>query len=157
MENYTYIHAYNNENNTDDFSIKNSRFSKTNGEYTLVFVLEDDTDGVIATYYFFDLKSKVRGTSSSPWDFKEFTDTDEEYTDHKSIEDFGFKSDDISNAFVQMEEEFIKKYLNEESQERLLDKAAVPFSKRGIMTKNAFGNLIFEEGDSDIYFSTIFF
>ena len=77
---------------------------------------------------------------------------DDEYTDHESIEDFGFKSDDISDALEQMKEEFMVKYLNEESQERLLDKAAVPFSKRDMLTEDdCSGDLIFEEGDKNIF------
>jgi|TARA_B110000914_G_scaffold198073_1_gene188239 hypothetical protein len=152
MKNYIYICAYNNENNTEDFTIKNSRVVKTNGKYTIVFELDSDGDGVIDTYYFYDLKSKVSGTSSSPWDFEEFTDADGEWTDHESIEDFGFKSDEISENLEKMKEEFIEKYLNEESQERLLDKAAVPFSKRDILTEDdCSGDLIFEEGDKNIF------
>ena len=151
MKNYIYICAYNNENNTDDFLIKDSRVVKTNGKYTLVFELESDGDGVIDTYFFYDLKNKVKGSSGCLWTFEEFTDADHEYTDHESIEDFGFKSDDISTALEQMKEEFIEKYLNEESQERLLDKAAVPFSKRDILTEDdCSGNLIFQEGDENI-------
>jgi hypothetical protein len=47
--------------------------------------------------------------------------------------------------------EFIKKYLNEESQKDLLNKAAVPFNKRNILTEDdCSGNLIFEEGDRKI-------
>ena len=152
MKNYIYICAYNNENNTEDFTIKNSRVVKTNGKYTIVFELDSDGDGVIDTYYFYDLKSKVSGTSSSPWDFEEFTDADGEWTDHESLEDLGFKSDEISETLEKMKEEFIEKYLNQESQERLLDKAAVPFSKRDILTEDdCSGDLIFEEGDKNIF------
>ena len=151
MKNYIYICAYNNENNSDDFLIKDSRVVKTNGKYTLVFELESDGDGVIDTYFFYDLKNKVKGSSACLWTFEEFTDADDEYTDHESIEDFGFKSDEISDALEQMKEEFIEKYLNEESQERLLEKAAVPFSKRNILTEDdCSGNLIFQEGDENI-------
>ena len=150
MKNYIYIEAYNTEDDSD-FTIKSSKVVRTNGEYTLVFELETDGDGVIDTYYFYDLKSKVSGSSGCLWTFEEFTDAEGEYTDNKSIEGFGFKSDDISGALEKMKEEFIEKYLNEESQERLLDKAAVPFSKRNILIKDdCSGHLIFEEGDKNI-------
>jgi len=151
MENYIYICAYNNEDDNGDFLISTSYVVKTNGEYTLVFELESDGDGVIDAYYFYDLKSKVRGMQVSPWDFEEFTDADDKYTEHKSIEDFGYKSDDISDALDKMKWEFVEKYLNEESQSRLLDKAAVPFNKRNILTEDdCSGNLMFEEGDRNL-------
>jgi len=50
-----------------------------------------------------------------------------------------------------MKWEFVEKYLNEESQSRLLDKAAVPFNKRNILTEDdCSGNLMFEEGDRNL-------
>jgi hypothetical protein len=151
MENYTYIRAYGNENSNDDFLIKKSSVVKTNGEYTLVFQLETDGDGVIESYSFYDLKTKARCISESAWTFEEFVDIDDDYTDHESIEDFGYESSDISEALVLMKSEFIKKYLTAESQERLLDKAAVPFSKRDILTEDdCSGDLIFEEGNKSI-------
>ena len=151
MKNYIYISARNNENNTEDFLIIESCVVKTNGEYTLSFNLDTDGDGVIDSYHFYDVKSKVRGYGSGPWDFEEFTDVDEEWTEHESLEDFNYDSDEIGSTFESMRSEFIKKYLNEESQERLLDKAAVPFSKRDILTEDdCSGSLIFEEGDKNI-------
>jgi hypothetical protein len=151
MENYTYICAYDNENNTEDFLIKKSCVVKTNGEYTLVFELETDGDGVIDTYYFYDLKNKVKGSSGCLWTFEEFMDANDEYTEHESIEAFGYKSDEISEVLEQMKEDFVEKYLNEESQERLLDKAAISISKRDMLTvDDCSGNLIFEEGDKNI-------
>ena len=149
MKNYIYICAYNNENNTDDFLINGSRVVKTNGKYTLVFELESDGDGVIDSYHFYDVKSKVSGTAGSPWSFDNgngFTDVEGEWTEHESLEDFDFDSDEIAEALYSMRLEFIKKYLNEESQKDFLNKAAVPFSKRDILTEDdCSGDLIFEK------------
>ena len=51
-----------------------------------------------------------------------------------------------------MRSEFIKKYLNEASQENFYDNAAVPFDKRDIFKKEIEydGNLVFEDGDKNI-------
>jgi hypothetical protein len=152
MENYIYICVYNKEDDNEDFRICESCVVKTNGEYTLSFNLDSDGDGVIDSYHFYDVKSKVSGYGSGPWDFEEFTDADDEYTEHKSLEDFNYDSDEIGRTFERMRSEFTKKYLNEESQSsysRLLDKAAVPFNKRNILTEKE-GLLIFEEGDRNL-------
>jgi hypothetical protein len=151
MKNYTYICTFDNENNTDDFFIDSSSVVTTNGKYTLVFELESDGDEVRVTYYFYDLKTKVKSNTCRLWDFEEFTDADDEYTNHESLEDLGFKSDEISETLEKMKGEFIEKYLNEESQKGLLDEAAGPFSKRDILTEDdCSGRLIFEEGDKNI-------
>ena len=150
MKNYTYICAYDNENNTDDFAIKSSRVVRTNGEYTLVFELETDGDGVVDSYTFYDVKSKARCTSESPWNFEEFMDEEEEYTNHESLEDFGCSSSDIADEFVNMKDDFVKKHLNNESHENLLSAAAVPFSNKNLFTVDDNGDLILEEGDKNI-------
>jgi hypothetical protein len=153
MESYTYICAYDNENNTEDFLIKKSCVVKTNGEYTLSFSLESVRDGVNDSYHFYDVKSKVSGHAGSPFGFDDgngFRDVEGEWTEHDSLEDFNYDSDEIESTFESMRSEFIKKYLNEESQEDFLNKAAVLFNKKTTMTENEDGNLIFEEGDKTI-------
>ena len=80
-----------------------------------------------------------------------FTDVNEELTEHGSLEDFGFDSSEISNTLENMRSEFIKKYLNEASQQDWLNNAAVPFNKRDILKEDiSSGNLVFEEGDENI-------
>ena len=149
---YTYINVYNNENSGEDFLICNSIVAQTNGKYTLSFHFDSDGDGVIDTYDFYDIKTKVSGSNCSPWDFEEFTDINEEYTEHNSLEDFGYDGSEIAETLESMRSEFIKKYLNEASQENFFDNAAVPFDKRDILKKEIEhdGNLVFEDGDKNI-------
>ena len=46
---------------------------------------------------------------------------------------------------------FVKKYLNEASQENMLYEAAVPFEKRDMLKEDVnAGILVFEEGDKSI-------
>lgn len=154
-ENYLKLCAYNNENNNEDFIIKESIVAQTNGKYTLSFHLDSDGDGVIDTYHFYDIKTKVSAlNNSSPWDIGMdfgFTDVNEELTEHGSLEDFGFDSNEIANTLENMRSEFIKKYLNEASQQDWLNNAAVPFNKRDILKEDiSSGDLVFEEGDENI-------
>ena len=152
MKSYIKIRAYSNENYNEDFLIASSCVVKTNGEFTLTYELDSDGDGVIDTYHFYDIKTNVRGLSGTPWDFEEFTDIDDEWTKHDSLGDFGFDSDEIANTLESMRWEFIKNYLNEESQTELLSKAAVPFNKRDIFKEEDDNSdiLVFEEGDINI-------
>ncbi|MDC1352866.1 hypothetical protein N8155_00825 [Flavobacteriales bacterium] len=148
---YTFIKAFNNENSDQDYKICDSIVAQTNGKYTLSFHLDNDGDGVIDTYQFYDIKTKVSALNSSPWDFTEFTDVDEEWTEHESFEDFGYDSSEISETLYNMRLEFIEKYLNEASQNDFMNNAAVPFDKRDILKEDVnSGILVFEEGDKNI-------
>ena len=149
---YTYIKTFHNENSGEDYKLCESIVAQTNGEYILSFHLDNDGDGVIDTYKFYDIKTKVTGVNGSAWDFQEFTDENDEWTDHGSIEDFGYNSNEISETLYNMKLEFVKTYLNEKSQDDLLYSAAVPFDKRDILKKEIEhdGNLVFEDGDKNI-------
>ena len=149
---YTYIKAFNNENSDQDYKLCESIVAQTNGKYTLSFHLDNDGDGVIDTYQFYDIKTKVKGINGSAWDFEEFTDVNGEWVEaYGSIEDFGLDSGKISETLYNMRLEFVKKYLNKASQENLLYEAAVPFDKRDILKEDVnSGNLVFEEGDKNI-------
>ena len=109
---YTYIKTFNNENSGEDYKLCESIVAQTNGEYILSFHLDNDGDGVIDTYKFYDIKTKVTGVNGSAWDFEEFTDENDEWTDHGSIEDFGYNSNEISETLYNMKLEFVKTYLN---------------------------------------------
>ena len=154
---YTYIKTSSNENSDQGFPIISSCVVQTNGKYTLIFNLSHDGDGVIDMYYFYDIKTKVGGSNGSPWDFMEFTDINDEYTEHQSLEDFGYDSSKISETLYNMRLEFIKTYLNETS-DFVPSNAAIPSDKRDILKKEVkhdgvdyfTGNLVFEEGDEDI-------
>ena len=154
---YTYIKTFNNENSDQGFPIVSSCVVQTNGKYTLVFNLSHDSDGVMDQYYFYDIQTKVGGSNGSPWDFMEFTDVNDEYTEHQSLEDFGYDSSKISETLYNMRLEFIKTYLNETS-DFVPSNAAIPSDKRDILKKEVkhdgvdyfTGNLVFEEGDEDI-------
>jgi hypothetical protein len=154
---YTYIKTINNENSDQGFPIASSCVVQTNGKYTLIFNLSYDGDGVMDQYYFYDIKTKVGGSNGSPWDFMEFTDVNDEYTEHQSLEDFGYDSSKISETLYNMRLEFIKTYLNETS-DFVPSNAAIPSDKRDILKKEVkhdgvdyfTGNLVFEEGDEDI-------
>ena len=150
MKSFLRVEAYNNEDgDVSDLSIKFVEVVRTNGEYTLSFSLESDGDGVIDKYHFYDVKSKVYGQSSAPWDFEEFSDVDYEWTEHESLEDFGFDSNEIGEEICSMRSEFIEKYLNEELNKDLYN-FKVPFNKKDTMNIDEDGNLIFEEGDKNI-------
>ena len=154
---YTYIKTFNNENSDQGFPIVSSCVVQTNGKYTLVFNLSHDGDGVMDQYYFYDIQTKVGGSNGSPWDFMEFTDVNDEYTEHQSLEVFGYDSSKISETLYNMRLEFIKTYLNETS-DFVPSNAAIPSDKRDILKKEVkhdgvdyfTGNLVFEEGDEDI-------
>ena len=155
---YTYIKTFNNENSDQGFPIVSSCVVQTNGKYTLIFNLSHDGDGVMDSYYFYDIKTKVGGSNGSPWDFMEFTDVNEEWVEaYESFEDFGLDSDKISETLYNMRLEFIKTYLNETS-DFVPSNAAIPSDKRDILKKEVkhdgvdyfTGNLVFEEGDEDI-------
>ena len=60
------------------------------------------------------------GSNGSPWDFDEFYDEDDEWTNHESFEDFGYDSDEISETLYNMRLDFTKEFLNEASQENIL-------------------------------------
>ena len=155
---YTYIKTITNENSDQGFPIVSSCVVQTNGKYTLIFNLSHDGDGVMDSYYFYDIKTKVGGSNGSPWDFMEFTDVNEEWVEaYESFEDFGLDSDKISETLYNMRLEFIKTYLNETS-DFVPSNAAIPSDKRDILKKEVkhdgvdyfTGNLVFEEGDEDI-------
>ena len=150
VKSYVYIKVYD-DNTENDLKLTQSTIVQTNGEYTLSFDLDSDGDGVIDQYRFYDIKTKVSGSNGSPWDFEEFTDEDDEWTDHESFEDFGYDSNEISEKLYNMRLEFTKKYLNEASQENILYEAAVPFEKRNMLKEDVnAGTLVFEEGDKSI-------
>ena len=150
VKSYVCIKVYD-DNTGNDLKLTQSTIVQTNGEYILSFDLDSDGDGVIDQYRFFDIKTKVSGSNGSPWDFEEFTDEDDEWTDHESFEDFGYDSNEISEKLYNMRLEFTKKYLNEASQENMLYEAAVPFEKRDMLKEDAnAGILAFEEGDKSI-------
>ena len=151
VKSYVYIKVYD-DNTGNDLKLTQSTIVQTNGEYILSFDLDSDGDGVIDKYRFFDIKTKVYGSNGSPWDFEEFTDEEGEWIEkYESFEDFGYESDDISETLYNMRLEFVKKHLNEASQENMLYEAAVPFEKRDMLKEDAnSGILVFEEGDKSI-------
>jgi hypothetical protein len=157
LKSYLYIKVYN-ENTGKDLKLSQSTVVQTNGEYILSFNLDSDGDGVIDTYRFCDIKTNVRGSNGSPWDFEEFTDEEGEWLEkYESFEDFGFDSSEISETLYDMRLKFVKKYLNEASQENMLYEAAVPFEKRDMFKEDINaeiiidnGCLIFKEGDESI-------
>ena len=150
VKSYVYIKVYD-DNTGNDLKLIQSTIVQTNGEYILSFDLDSDGDGVIDQFRFYDIKTKVSGSNGSPWDFEEFTDEDDEWTDHESFEDFGYDSNEISEKLYNMRLEFTKKYLNEASQENILYEAAVPFEKRDMLKEDVnAGILVFEEGDKSI-------
>ena len=151
VKSYVYIKVYD-DNTGNDLKLTQSTIVQTNGEYILSFDLDSDGDGVIDQYRFFDIKTKVYGSNGSPWDFEEFTDEEGEWIEkYESFEDFGYESDEISETLYNMRLEFVKKHLNEASQENMLYEAAVPFEKRDMFKEDAnSGILVFEEGDKSI-------
>jgi hypothetical protein len=157
VKSYVYIKVYD-DNTGKDLKLSQSTVVQTNGEYILSFNLDSDGDGVIDTYRFCDIKTNVRGSNGSPWDFEEFTDEEGEWLEkYESFEDFGFDSSEISETLYDMRLKFVKKYLNEASQENMLYEAAVPFEKRDMFKEDINaeiiidnGCLIFKEGDESI-------
>ena len=158
VKSYVYIKVYD-DNTGNDLKLIQSTIVQTNGEHILSFHLDSDGDGVIDQYRFYDIKTKVYGSNGSPWDFEEFTDEEGEWIEkYKSFEDFGYDSDEISETLYNMRLEFVKKYLNEASQENMLYEAAVPKDKREMLKEEVkhdgvdyfTGNLVFEEGDKSI-------
>jgi hypothetical protein len=137
--------------NKYDNKVISSRFVKTNGEYTISFILDSDSDGVIDSYYFYDIKTKSYGENGTPWDFEEFTNSDGEWTEHSSLLDFGFNPSEIEDSLDSMRTEFIENYLIEEAKMELLDKAEVSSNKIDLFKEvDSNGNLVFELGDINI-------
>jgi hypothetical protein len=151
VKSYVYIKVYD-DNTGNDLKLAQSTIVLTNGEYTLSFDLDNDGDGVIDQYRFYDIKTKVCGSNGSPWDFEEFTDEEGEWIEkYESFEDFGYESDEISEKLYNMRLEFVKRYLNEASQENMLYEAAVPFEKRNIFKEDVNAEIfVSEEGDKSI-------
>ena len=151
VKSYVYIKVYD-DNTGNDLKLAQSTIVQTNGEYTLSFDLDNDGDGVIDQYRFYDIKTKVYGSNGSPWDFEEFTDEEGEWIEkYESFEDFGYESDEISEKLYDMRLEFVKRHLNEASQENMLYKAAVPFEKRNMFKEDVNAEIfVSEEGDKSI-------
>jgi hypothetical protein len=151
VKSYVYIKVYD-DNTGNDLKLAQSTIVLTNGKYTLSFDLDNDGDGVIDQYRFYDIKTKVYGSNGSPWDFEEFTDEEGEWIEkYESFEDFGYESDEISEKLYDMRLEFVKRHLNEASQENMLYEAAVPFEKRNMFKEDVNAEiLVFEEGDKSI-------
>jgi hypothetical protein len=151
VKSYVYIKVYD-DNTGNDLKLAQSTIVQTNGEYTLSFDLDNDGDGVIDQYRFYDIKTKVYGSNGSPWDFEEFTDEEGEWIEkYESFEDFGYESDEISEKLYNMRLEFVKRYLNEASQENMLYEAAVPFEKRNMFKEDVNAEIfVSEEGDKSI-------
>ena len=151
VKSYVYIKVYD-DNTGNDLKLAQSTIVQTNGEYTLSFDLDNDGDGVIDQYRFYDIKTKVYGSNGSPWDFEEFTDEEGEWIEkYESFEDFGYDSNEISEKLYDMRLEFVKRHLNEASQENMLYEAAVPFEKRNMFKEDVNAEiLVFEEGDKSI-------
>ena len=151
VKSYVYIKVYD-DNTGNDLKLAQSTIVLTNGKYTLSFDLDNDGDGVIDQYRFYDIKTKVYGSNGSPWDFEEFTDEEGEWIEkYESFEDFGYESDEISKKLYDMRLEFVKRHLNEASQENMLYEAAVPFEKRNMFKEDVNAEiLVFEEGDKSI-------
>ena len=137
--------------NKYDNKVISSRFVKTNGEYTVSFTLDSDSDGVIDSYYFYDIKTKTYGENGTPWNFEEFTNIDGDWTEHSSLEDFGFDPSEIEDSLDSMRTEFIENYLIEEAKMELLDKAEVSSNKINLFKEvDSNENLVFEFGDINI-------
>jgi hypothetical protein len=151
VKSYVYIKVYD-DNTGNDLKLAQSTIVQTNGEYTLSFDLDNDGDGVIDQYRFYDIKTKVYGSNGSPWDFEEFTDEEGEWIEkYESFEDFGYESDEISEKLYDMRLEFVKRHLNEASQENMLYEAAVPFEKRNMFKEDVNAEIfVSEEGDKSI-------
>ena len=151
VKSYVYIKVYD-DNTGNDLKLAQSTIVQTNGEYTLSFDLDNDGDGVIDQYRFYDIKTKVYGSNGSPWDFEEFTDEEGEWIEkYESFEDFGYESDEISEKLYEMRLEFVKRHLNEASQENMLYEAAVPFEKRNMFKEDVNAEIfVSEEGDKSI-------
>ena len=151
VKSYVYIKVYD-DNTGNDLKLAQSTIVLTNGKYTLSFDLDNDGDGVIDQYRFYDIKTKVYGSNGSPWDFEEFTDEEGEWIEkYESFEDFGYESDEISEKLYDMRLEFVKRHLNEASQENMLYKAAVPFEKRNMFKEDVNAEIfVSEEGDKSI-------
>ena len=151
VKSYVYIKVYD-DNTGNDLKLAQSTIVQTNGKYTLSFDLDNDGDGVIDQYRFYDIKTKVYGSNGSPWDFEEFTDEEGEWIEkYESFEDFGYESDEISEKLYDMRLEFVKRHLNEASQENMLYEAAVPFEKRNMFKEDVNAEIfVSEEGDKSI-------
>jgi hypothetical protein len=151
VKSYVYIKVYD-DNTGNDLKLAQSTIVLTNGKYTLSFDLDNDGDGVIDQYRFYDIKTKVYGSNGSPWDFEEFTDEEGEWIEkYESFEDFGYDSNEISEKLYDMRLEFVKRHLNEASQENMLYEAAVPFEKRNMFKEDVNAEIfVSEEGDKSI-------
>ena len=166
MKNYIYISARKSENNTveqeglisslrEDLKIKYSIFAKTNGKYTLEFILDSDAYGAVPEYYFYDINSKINfySTVADVFDDEslELRDEDGNYLKNTSLKTLGYDAADISKEFWNMRDMFEKKYLTQESIDSFLQPCAcLPIIYLSNMTENEDGDLVFEEGDKNI-------
>ena len=167
MKSYIYISAFKPENNTveqealipslrKDLKIKDANFAKTNGKYTLKFILDSDQYGAVPEYSLYDIHSKISICSFDP-DFgvggDSFSCYDKDFNsiENTSLKTLGYVAADISNEFWNMRELFYKKYLTQESIDSFLQPAAfLPIIYLSNMTENEDGDLVFEEGDRNI-------
>ena len=167
MKNYIYISARKSENNTveqeglisslrEDLKIKHSNFAKTNGKYTLEFILDSDAYGAVPEYCFYDINSKISICNSDPDLLAEedsFSCYDKDFNsiENTSLKTLGYDDADISKEFWNMREMFEKKYLTQESIDSFLQPCAcLPIIYLSNMTENEDGELVFEEGDKNI-------
>lgn len=154
LNSYTLIRAYTTENTNEDLQLNKCIVFENHGEFALCFSLSSDGDGVIDSWHFFDTKSNVYGQASSPWGFEEFTDEDEEWTDHESIEDLGYDSNEIALKLDKIRIDFVEKYLNEKSKDDLLNSAAVSSNVRNLFNEdtNSMADeiVVFESGDKSL-------
>jgi hypothetical protein len=153
---YILIKASEELNDTGDYPLISSIVAQTNGKYTLEYRLDNDGDGVIDSWHFYDIGQNIYALASSAWGFGDgngFTDVNEEWTEHDSLEDLGYDSNEIGEEFDKMKLDFVQKYLNEKSQEDLYYNAAVQsnFSSSLIVEENFGTDLLkLEDGDSSI-------
>lgn len=148
--NYLLIRAHTNDTG-DDLQLNKCIVFESHDDFALCFSLSSDGDGVIDNWNFYDRKTNVYGSASSPWEFEEFTDEDEEWTDHESIEDFGYDANEIALKLDEIRVAFVDKYLNDESQMDLLNSAAVSSAQKHLFKKdeNAKSDdiVVYEDGD----------
>lgn len=150
---YMLIRAYSNGGTSEDLQLNKCIVFESHDDFALCFSLSSDGDGVIDNWLFYDKKTNVYASSSSPWDFEEFTDEDEEWTDHESIEDFGYDSNEIALKLDEMRVDFVDKYLNEDSKTDLLNSAAVSSTVTHLFSEDSGamsdGIVLYEVGDKE--------
>lgn len=156
IKSYILIKASTELNDTGDYPLISSIVARNNGKYTIEYHSDNDGDGVIDSWYFYDIGQNIYAVADSAWGFGDgngFTDVDEEWTEHDSLEDLGYDSNEIGEELDKMKLDFVQKYLNEKSQEDLYYNAAVlsKFSSSFIVEENFGTDLLkLEEGDSSI-------